>query len=95
MVADCAYGDNDDYRAELRRFGLAYVLALNRRAGSWALAYVNPTPVDAARVLAWCGPDDPAGWTRVERRFCDGRHETWWAADASLDHGAPTSPTAW
>ncbi|MDP9842349.1 SRSO17 transposase [Streptosporangium lutulentum] len=92
VVGDCAYGDNDDYRRELRQLGLAYVLALKRRKGLWAPACADHTPIDAARALVWGGPDDPADWTRVQRRFRDGHHETWWAADARLGPWGPDEP---
>jgi hypothetical protein len=92
VVADCAYGDNDDYRRELRQLGLAYVLALKRRKGLWAPAYAEHTPIDAARALAWGGPDAPADWTRVRRRFRDSHGETWWAADARLGPWGPDEP---
>ncbi|MBG0824932.1 transposase [Planomonospora sp. ID91781] len=89
VVADCAYGDNDDYRTELRQLGLAYVLALKRRKGSWAPAGAAHTPIDAACCLAWDGPDAPGDWTRVERHFRDGHTETWWAAEARLGAWGP------
>ncbi|WP_435889265.1 IS701 family transposase [Streptosporangium canum] len=92
VVGDCAYGAGDDYRRELRELGLAYVLALKRRKGLWAPVDADHTPIDAARALAWGGPDDPADWTRVERRFRDGHHETWWAADARLGPWGPDGP---
>ncbi|MFD8565004.1 IS701 family transposase [Streptosporangium canum] len=92
VAGDCAYGDNDDYRRELRELGLAYVLALKRRKGLWAPVYAAHTPIDAARALAWGGPEHPADWTRVRRRFRDGHHESWWAADARLGPWGPDEP---
>ncbi|SEG93571.1 DDE superfamily endonuclease [Thermomonospora echinospora] len=35
-VADCAYGDLDDLRAELRRAGLGWVVAVRPRRSTWA-----------------------------------------------------------
>ncbi len=58
---------------------------------SWALtrqADVH-TPVEAARVLAWGGPDDPGDWHPVTRFFRDGHAETWQAADARLGGWGP------
>ena len=49
------------------------------------------TPADAARALAWDGPDDPGDWQAVTRTFRDGHAETWWAADAT---GRSTSRSA-
>src|SRR4051812_35386860 len=36
VVADCAYGDLDPFRAELRTVGLPWVMALRARHGTWA-----------------------------------------------------------
>ena len=45
--------------------------------------------MDAARALAWGGPDDPGDWHPVTRTFRDGHTETWWAADATLGWWGP------
>ena len=45
--------------------------------------------MDAARVLAWGGPDDPRDWRPVTRSFRDGHAETWYAADARLGWWGP------
>jgi DDE superfamily endonuclease len=89
VVADCAYGDQDGFRAELAEAGLPFVMALKPRRGVWAYAEDAHTPVDAARDLAWDGPDDPGDWTPVTRAFRDGHTETWWAADATLGWWGP------
>ena len=47
------------------------------------------TPADAARALAWNGPDDPGDWRPVVRTFRDGRTQTWYAADATLGWWGP------
>jgi hypothetical protein len=93
VVADCAYGDNDEFRVELRRTGLPYVMALKPHKGSWAREMDPHTPLDAARRLSWGGPDDPGEWTAVDRRFRDGHTERWWAADATLAGWGPDRPT--
>ena len=49
---------------------------------------------DAARALAWDGPDDPGDWQPVTRTFRDGHAETWWAADATLGWWGPDGATA-
>jgi hypothetical protein len=54
------------------------------RKGAWAPAEEVHTPQEAARQLAWSGPEQPGDWTPIIRRFRDGHVETWWAADASL-----------
>jgi DDE superfamily endonuclease len=89
VVADCAYGDQDGFRAELGEAGLPFVMALRPRRGTWARAADAHTPAEAARALAWDGPDDPGDWHPVTRTFRDGHAETWWAADATLGGWGP------
>ena len=89
VVADSAYGDQDGFRAELAEAGLPFVMALKPRRGTWAYGPDVHTPVDAARALAWDGPEDPGDWHPVTRTFRDGHAETWWAADARLGWWGP------
>jgi hypothetical protein len=84
VVADCFYGDNEGFTQALGRAKVAYVLAVKPRKGAWAPAEEVHTPQEAARQLAWGGPEQPGDWTPVTRRFRDGHTETWWAADAWL-----------
>ena len=42
---------------------------------TWARDADAHTPVDAARALAWDGPDDPGDWQPVTRTFRDGHAE--------------------
>jgi hypothetical protein len=64
-------------------------MALKPRRGTWAYGPDAHTPVDAARALAWGGPDDPGDWQPVTRAFRDGHTQTWWAADATLGWWGP------
>ena len=64
-------------------------MALKPRHGTWAYGPDAHTPVDAARALAWGGPEDPGDWQPVTRAFRDGHTETWWAADATLGWWGP------
>ena len=89
VAADSAYGDQDGFRAELAEAGLPFVMALKPRRGIWAYGADAHTPVDAARALAWDGPEDPGDWQEVTRTFRDGHTETWWAADATLGWWGP------
>ena len=89
VVADSAYGDQDGFRAGLAEAGLPFVMALRPHRGTWARAADAHTPVEAARALAWGGPEDPGDWQPVTRTFRDGHTETWWAADASLGGWGP------
>jgi len=89
VVADSAYGDQDGFRAELAQAGLPFVMALRPHRGTWARAADAHTPVEAARALAWGGPEDPGDWHPVTRTFRDGHAETWRAAGASLGGWGP------
>jgi hypothetical protein len=64
-------------------------MALKPRRGVWAYGPDAHTPVDAARVLAWHGPEDPGDWSPVTRTFRDGHAETWYAAGATLGWWGP------
>src|SRR5512133_832680 len=89
VAADSAYGDQDGFRGELAGAGLPFVMALTPRRGTWAYGPEAHTPVDAARALAWGGPDDPGDWHPVTRTFRDGHAERWFAADARLGWWGP------
>ena len=93
VVADCFYGDHDDLRAELRQAGWGFVMALKPSRGAWQYQAEAYTPRHAAQAIAWDGPDDPGGWSTVERRYRDGHTEIWWAADASLGWWGPDGHT--
>src|SRR6266702_3739633 len=93
VCADSAYGDQDGFRGELRQAGLPFVMALKPRRGTWAYGPDAHTPVDAARALAWHGPDDPGDWQPVTRAFRDGHAQTWYAADAELGWWGPDGTT--
>ena len=89
VAADSAYGDQDGFRAELAEAGLPFVMALKPRRGVWAYGPDAHTPVDAARDLAWDGPEDPGDWRPVTRTFRDGSTQAWRAADARLGWWGP------
>ncbi|GAA3077334.1 hypothetical protein GCM10017600_07910 [Streptosporangium carneum] len=92
-LADCAYGDLDDFRAELRRAGLGWVVAVRPRHGVWAYGADAYTPREAAAVLACADPNDPGDWTPMHRRLRDGHTEMWWAAEARLGFWGPDGAT--
>lgn len=67
-AADGAYGDQDGFRAELWCAEVPFVMALKPSRSIWARAQALHTPVEAARALAWNGPEEPGDWQAVERR---------------------------
>jgi hypothetical protein len=92
VVADCFYGDNAGFVEALDAAGVALVLALKPRKGTWAPAEAAHTPVEAAGELGWRSPGRPGQWRRIRRRFRDGHTEVWWAADAALGGWGPQGP---
>lgn len=94
VVADNFYGEHDDLRGALRQSGLGFVMALKPSRGTWQYGAEAYTPKDAARAVAWGGPDDPGGWHPVTRTVRDGHTETWWATDAQLAWWGPTDTSA-
>src|SRR5215216_2953387 len=52
VVADCFYGDNTGFTEELGRAGVAYVLAVKPRKGTWAPVEEVHTPQEAAQQLS-------------------------------------------
>jgi hypothetical protein len=94
VAAASAYEDQDGFRGELAEAGLPFVMALKPRRGTWAYGPEAHTPVDAARALAWGGPDNPGDWQPATRTFRGGRTETWFAADATLGWEGRTAPGA-
>ena len=89
VAAGSACGDQDGFRAGLAGAGLPFVTALKPRRGTRARGENARTPVDAARELAWGGPDDPGDWQAVTRASRDGHAETWYAAEAALGSWGP------
>jgi hypothetical protein len=92
-VADSFYGDHDDLRGQLSQDGWGFVMALKPSRGTWQYQAEAYTPRDAARAVPWGGPDNPGGWSTVQRRFRDGHTENWWAVDASLGWWGPDGHT--
>jgi hypothetical protein len=64
VAADNAYGNQDGFRAELAEAALPFVKVLKPHCGIWAYGPDTRTRIDAARGLAWNGPDDPASGKR-------------------------------
>lgn len=93
VVAECIYGESPAFVDALWQDTVPYVLSLRPSRGSWGPAEAAHTPQEAAQEVAWDGPEQPGGWTRVERRFRDGHQETWWAAELRLAGWGPDQPT--
>ena len=92
VAADSAYGDQDNFRAELSEAGLPFVMALKPSRGTWAYGPEAHTPADAARGLLWGTEQEPGDWQPVTRAFRDGHTEDWRAADATLGWWGPDGP---
>jgi hypothetical protein len=89
VVADSVYGENPTFESALARADVPFVLAVRPSHGVWAPAADPHTPPEAARQVSWTSPEEPDGWTAVERGFRDGHTGTWWAADLKLASYGP------
>jgi SRSO17 transposase len=78
------YGENATFESTLAREDTPFVLAVRPAHGVWAPEEDPHAPPEAAREIPWASPQEPGGWTKVERRFRDGHSEAWWAADLTL-----------
>jgi hypothetical protein len=93
VVADCIYGENATFEGSLWGAQLPYVLAVRPSRGSWGPEEAAHTPQEAAQEVPWTSPQEPGGWTAVERTFRDGHTATWWAADLQLAGYGPSGHT--
>jgi SRSO17 transposase len=75
VVAACFYGDNPGFTEALGRASVAYLLAVKPRKGAWHWP-TSCTPQEAARQLAWGGPQEP-GTGPQPPGILDGHAETW------------------
>jgi hypothetical protein len=67
VVADCFYGDNQAFVAELEAQRVGFVLAVKPQRSTWTAKPGTPSPTDAARALGWTDPQHPGGWRRGTR----------------------------
>jgi hypothetical protein len=88
-VADSLYGENPTFERALARAHVPFALAVRPSHGVWAPEEDPHTPPEAARRVPWTSPEEPGGWTQVERHFRDGHTEDWWAADLVLASYGP------
>ncbi|MDP9347974.1 MAG: IS701 family transposase [Gemmatimonadota bacterium] len=84
VVADSLYGEHRQLKAELKRCGVAFVLALKPSHDWRHPAHEIGTVREAAHAAGahWKSAQEPGAWEAVERRFRDGHTETWWALEA-------------
>src|SRR5581483_9400120 len=93
LLTKYRYGENATFEGSLWGALLPYVLAVRPSRGSWGPEEAAHTPQEAAQEVPWTSPEEPGGWTAVERRFRDGHTETWWAADLQLAGYGPSGHT--
>src|SRR5829696_3678978 len=90
VVADSFYGEDEELRWTLRDLGAGYVFALKPSHSWWHREGEEIGALwEAALAAGWEGPDSPGEWSRVERRFRDGRTEEWWALDVEAGPYGP------
>jgi SRSO17 transposase len=85
VVADSAYGDNNELERAFVRSRVPHVLAHRGTVGRcWAPEDVAHSFEEAIEELA------PDAWQPVARQFRDGHTETWWAAELTFAAYGPT-----
>lgn len=85
VVADAAYGDNNELEGAFVRSRIPHVLAHRGAVGRcWAPADVAHSFEEAIEELA------SDAWQPVARQFRDGHTETWWAAELTFGGYSPT-----
>ncbi|MDP9348807.1 MAG: IS701 family transposase [Gemmatimonadota bacterium] len=84
VVADSLYGEHRQLKAELKQYGVGFVLALKPSHDWRHPADEIGTVREAAQAAGarWKSAQEPGLWSAVERRFRDGHTETWWALEA-------------
>jgi SRSO17 transposase len=91
VVADSLYGEHRALKAELRRFGVGFVLALKPSHDWWHKIEEIGSVREAAQAegARWKSTEEPGAWSAVERRFRDGHTEQWWAWEAACGPFGP------
>lgn len=87
LVADCFYGDNDEFVARLMEGKIPYVLAHRGGVGrGWAreeLAHSFKEAIEEQPLSAW---------QPLTRRFRDGHEESWWVIELAFLGFGPKRP---
>jgi SRSO17 transposase len=81
VVADCFYGEDEDFKHGVRERAVGYVLALKPSHAWWHRAGDVGSLREAAEAANWQDVSKPGQWVRVVRRFRDGHSEDWWALE--------------
>jgi SRSO17 transposase len=89
VVADCFYGEDEDFKHRLRKRGLGYVLALKPSHAWWHREGEVGSLGEAAEAVGWTDASRPEPWVRVVRRFRDGHSEAWWALEVRVGPYGP------
>ena len=80
VVADNFYGEHHEFKRELERLGVGYVMALKPSHSWWHREGTIGSVEEVARVARW-SPKKPGHWVALERTFRDGHQERWWALE--------------
>ncbi len=81
VVADSFYGEDRGFKRCLGQLGVGYVLSLKKSHSWWHAEGTVGALWQAALAAGWEGAGEPGDWTKVVRRFRDGRREDWWALE--------------
>ncbi len=81
VVADAFYSENETFHLGLHRLQVGFVVALKPSHAWWRPIGEVGSLQEVAAAAPWDGPEQPAAWVRVVRRFRDGHAEDWWALE--------------
>jgi SRSO17 transposase len=90
VVADCFYGEHQEFKRGLQALQVGYVLALQPSHAWWHPADQPGTLWEVAQAAGWAGPAAPGQWRKVVRTFRDGHTEDWWAVEIVAGPYGPT-----
>lgn len=90
VVADCFYGEHDEFKQGLDMLGVAYVLALKPSHSWWHHVDDIGSLSEVAQTGQWQSTESPGRWSKVERNFRDEHTEEWWALEAECGPYGPT-----
>lgn len=81
VVADCFYGEHEEFKQGLHELQVGYVLALKPSHAWWHRVDELGSLWEVANASTWDEPTQPGDWQAVQRVFRDGHTETWWALE--------------
>jgi len=67
VVADCFYGEDQEFKRSVGELGVRYVLAFKKSHCWWHMEGAIGALRQAAEAARWKGTEEPGEWTKVVR----------------------------